>query len=277
LETGIPIRALCCLAALILSGCGSEADDAPAPSATVTEGPVDPSFYAGDVAFRVVEPIAVGGRDVPLTLYLGLSPQSETRLAVKSFVDLRPLQKALPDIVSGTMEATCQLGLDVRLDRVEADGNRVRGWGTVVAHLYRCPDRGTEQERRGMRLLSQTIDVVAVATAGIERDCAVFHLEELELSPKGLLGRLADLFGVTERARVAILDRAASAFAGRPICPEPPDEISWIDPHYVDGGTREIVEGGMGAALSGSVDTSASTLVRLLDLVSKRGILGDVR
>lgn len=277
LRVDIPLKALCCLAALLLSGCGGEAEDAPAPAAAISKGPVDPSYYSGEVTFKIAEPLPVGGRELPLTLYLGLSPQTETRLAVEAFVDLRPLQEALPEIVAGTVVESCGLGLDLDLDRVEAVGKQVRGRGRVVARLYRCSGRGTEEERRGMRLLSQTIDVVAVATAGLEQDCIVFRLEELELSPRGLIGRVADLFGVTERARVAILDRAAEALANRPICPELPEDVAWLDPRYTDGGPREIVDGGMGAALSGSVDASAGTLVRLVDLARSRGILGGVR
>ncbi|HMQ91567.1 MAG TPA: hypothetical protein PKA33_02155 [Amaricoccus sp.] len=277
LRVDLPLKALCCLAALVLSGCGSEAEDAPAPAAAIAKGPVDPNHYAGEVRFKLAEPLPVGGRELPLTLYLGLSPQSATRLAVEAFVDLRPLQQALPEIVAGTVVESCGLGLDLDLDRVEAVGTQVRGRGRAVAHLYRCPGRGTEQERRGMRLLSQTIDVIAVATAGVEQDCIVFRLEELELAPKGLIGRLADLFGVTGRAREAILDRAGEALASRPICPDLPEDVAWLDPRYTDGGPREIGDGGMGAALSGSVDASAGSLVRLVDLARSRGILGGVR
>jgi hypothetical protein len=276
-RAGIAVRALSCVAALALSACGSDADDAPAQSATATEGPVEPSFYSGDVRFRIAETLEVGGREVPLTLFLGLSSQSDTRLGVEAFIDLRRLQTALPAIVLGTVEASCGLGLDVELDHAEADGQNVRAWGTVHAHLYRCPGRGTEQERRGMRLLTQSIDVVAVATAGIERDCVAFRLVDLNLSPKGLIGRVANLFGVTERARATILERATAALASNPICPELPEGFARLDPRYTEGGPREIGEGGMGAALKGSVDTSAGTLISLLELVKARGIVGAVR
>jgi hypothetical protein len=50
-----------------------------------------------------------------------------------------------------------------------------------------------------------------------------------------------------------------------------------LDPHYVAGGPREIGEGGVGAALSGSVDASAGTVIRLLAVLRARGILGEVR
>jgi hypothetical protein len=271
------VQAFSCVVALVLSACGSDAGDAPAQTATAPQGPAEPSFYSGDVRFRIAETLELGGQEVPLTLFLGLSSQSDTRLGVEAFIDLRPLQEALPDIASGPLEASCRLGLDVELDRAEADGQNVRAWGTVHASLYRCPGRGTEQERRGMRLLTQSIDVVAVATAGIERDCVVFRLADLDLSPKGLIGRVANWFGVTERARAAVLKRATAALASNPVCPGLPDELARLDPRYTEGGPREIGEGGMGAALSGSVDTSAGTLISLLELAKARGIVGAVR
>ena len=263
--------------ALTISGCTGAPDVARTPSAVVSQGLVDPTFYAGDVSFKITEAFAVGERDVPLTLFLGLSSQTETRLAVEAFVDLRPLQEALPEIVSGSVEPSCSLGIDIDLDHAEAEGRTVRAWGTAQARLYRCPGRGTEGERRGARLLTQNIGFIAVASAELEQDCVFFRLVDLDLTPNGLIGRIVSLLGVTDRVRAAILERGAARLSENPICPELPDELSLFDPRYSEGGLREIGDGGMGAALSGSVDTSAVTLIGLLSLMKARGAVGEAR
>jgi hypothetical protein len=263
--------------ALALVGCGGEADDATRNRAPVTRAPVDPATYAGDVALKTAQTYRVGDTNLPFTLYVGLSPASETRLAVKAFVDLRPLQTELPAIASRSIDASCSLALDFDVDDAVAERETVRASGSVLATLYRCRSHDTENEHRGMRLWSQRIDFVAAATAGIERDCVAFRLADLDLRPRGLIGGVATLIGLTERARVAILDRGGAFLKDNPVCPKLPETLVMLDPQYVTGGLREIGDGGVGAALSGSVDASAGTVIRLLAELRTRGILGEVR
>jgi hypothetical protein len=260
-----------------LVGCGGEADEATMERAPVTRAPVDPATYAGDVAFEIARSYSLGGTDIPFTFYVGLSPETETRLAVRAFVDLRPLQTELPVVASRPIDANCSLRLDFDVDDAVADRETVRATGSVLATLYRCQGRGTEDERRGMRLWSQRIDFVAAATAAVEQDCVAFRLTDLDLRPRGLIGGVATLIGLTERARIAMLDRGGTLLENNPVCPDLPDTLVMLDPHYVAGGPREIGEGGVGAALSGSVDASAGTVIRLLAVLRARGILGEVR
>lgn len=196
---------------------------------------------------------------------------------VNAFVDLRELQQRLPQLASRTITASCGVDLDVDLDQAFADGDQVRATGTVRARLYRCKNKGTEDESRGMRLLSPRIGVDATATAVIEGKCVKFNLTDIELDPQGAIGGIADVFGLTERVRTAILEKSRSYLAENPVCPRLPENLAVLNPEYVDGGPREIGEHGMGVALSGSVDTSAGTLLTLLELVKKRGIVGGVR
>jgi hypothetical protein len=262
--------------ALALAGCG-EAEEAAAERAPLTRAPVDPATYAGDVAFEIDRTYRLGGKEMPFTFYLGLSPQSETRLAVNAFVDLRPLQAELPALASRPLDATCSLRLDFDVDDAVAEGETVRATGSVLATLYRCPGRGTEDEQRGIRLWSQRIDFVAAAAASVERDCVAFRLTDLDLRPRGLIGGVATLIGLTERARAAILDRSGTLLRANPVCPDLPETLGMLDPHYAGGGLREIGDGGLGAALSGSVDASAGTVIGLLAALRTRGILGAER
>ncbi len=264
-------RACVAAVALLLSGCGDAADDAGEAYRVDFGAAPDPGSYAGEVDFRVAGTLRAEGREIPIELLAGLAPEAGTRLGVNAFVDMRHLQQALPDLLTRPVEASCGLGLDLRFDGAEAQAAEVRARASVDARVYRCARRGTEQERRGIRFLTQTIDVEATLGTALVDDCIEFRLAELELEPKGLIGRLATLFGVTERARAAILARVGETLRENRICPDFPPGIALFDPRFSTLALREIGEGGMGAALAGSIDLSAEKLVELLKLADARG------
>lgn len=264
------LRACVVAAALVLSGCGGAGDDRAVSRGVDFGAAVDPSAFAGEVTFRIAETLPAKGRDVPFELFLGIAPETRTRLVANALVDLRHLQAVLPDLLTGAIEPSCGLGLDLRFVGAEAVGEAVRARASADARVYRCRQRGTEAERRGGRLLSQTIDVDATLSAGLESGCMAFRLVDLDLKPKGVLGGLATLFGVTERARSAILAKARTVLAENPVCPDLPPALELLDPRFATAGLRQIGEGGIGASLSGSVDAGAATLVDLLVLVEAR-------
>ena len=262
------LRAAVCSVALALVGCGGEANDAADRRAVDRTGPVDSALYAGDVTFRIPEALATPRGDIPFTLYLGLVPQAETRLGARGVLDLRDLQSALPDLLSVPVEPSCALGLDVDFQDAEAEGEAVRAQATVVARLYRCRERGTAEERRGGRLFTQTIDVAAKISANAVGECVAFRLVELELDPRGLLGGLATLLGVTERARAGILAQARDVLSENPVCPDLPEALARLDPRFTRIGLVEVGNGGVGVALAGDVELGAQTLLDLLLLPS---------
>ncbi|MDV7143680.1 hypothetical protein R3X27_13420 [Tropicimonas sp. TH_r6] len=258
---------------LMLYGCGGSAEDSDAADFAISGTPVPPESFSGALSLRVADSFATkDGTDLPLALYLGLEPKTETRLGINAFLDLREIQRALPDLLSGKVEADCGLDLDIDFKGAAAEEKSVRAKGTVEATLYRCRDRDTAEERRGLRLLSQTIDFEAVASASLLEDCISVQLADLELEPQGLLGGVADLFGVTKSARSAILAAAETKLAENPICPDLPKAIRQLDPDFSEAGLREIGEGGLGAALSGSFDLRAANIVELLSLAQANGI-----
>lgn len=265
--------------ALALSGCRGTADDVKAPRAVDLGSPVDAAAHAGDVEFRIIDSFAAGQREVPLALFLGLTPGSGTRLAANALIDLRALQGELPELLTGTLDPSCGLGLDVNFEEAEAAGSVIEARAAVDARLYRCKGRGTEGEARGGRLLTESIDVVARITGGLEGDCIAFRLEDLDLAPRGLVGRLASLFGVTERVRIAILAKARATLAENPVCPELPDVIAPLAPAFTSFVLQEIGTGGIGAAASGSVDLASERLLRVLAAAeaSGKGAAGTAR
>ena len=270
-ERGMIAKASAFAAALALGGCFVASDDEQPRAAVDHVATVDPASYAGDVKYRIAETFPAKSWEIPFEAYLGLAPETQTRLGGKFFVDLRHLQSAVPDLLTGALEPSCALGLDLRVEGAEADGDIIRAHASTDARVYRCRQRGTEEERRGVQFLTQTFDIEATLGASLDGACIVFRLDDLDLDPKGLLGGLATLFGVTERARAAILEKARTTLTENPVCPDLPLALALLNPRFPEASIREIGNGGIGAALSGSVDLSAARIVELLALVDQGG------
>lgn len=260
-----------CATLLVLSACGGAAENARARATVDPDAPLQASLHAGEVEFRIANSFTARERDLPFTLYLGMSEAAGTRITTNAFVDLRDLQATLPDILSGTLAPACGLELDVGFQNAEADGDLIRARAVVDAHVHRCRNRGTESEERGARLLTQTIDVAGTIGGSLEGRCIALRLVDLDLEPRGFLGALATFLGVTDRARDALLARTRLILSESPICPQLPEPLALLDPRFDSFTLREIDAGGIGVAIPGSIDLSAAALVKLLARVDAQG------
>lgn len=269
MATGPAFRAWVVASALALPGCSGTAEDVAATRTIEPGSVVDATTYAGDVAFRMIDTFSAGDRDVPLELFLGLSPGSGTRLAANALIDLRALQHELPELLTGVLEPSCALDLDVNFEGAEAAGQSIEARANVDATFYRCRNRGTEEEARGRRLFGEAIDVRARIGGDLAGDCIEFRLEDLDLAPQSLVGRIASLFGVTERVRAAVNAQARATLSENPVCPDLPEAILSLAPEFTSFSLHEIGSGGMGATASGSVDLAADKLLRVLAIASE--------
>ncbi len=266
--------------ALSVSGCG--ADEAPETSRVepkavqmaVDRGTgIDPASYAGDIAFKVPVDLPIEDETLSFVLYAGLDAVTETRLGANVFVDLRSIQLRLPDLVSGVLDETCGHEIAINLIETEAKGDLVRARGTVRAKLFSCDPSDPAGEKQGFRWLTQNVDAIATAKADVRGGCIEFSLLDLELDPRGVLGGAANMFGLTDIARSVVLEETEKFLAENLVCPALPGELSALSPNFSAAGVREIGDGGIGVALSGSVDTSAKTIISLLALVDESGML----
>lgn len=263
-NSGVTFLAWATAAVLTLSACAGVADD------DILGGRVDPSVqvdrsaFAGNVTFSFSETLPLDERQIPLSIGVGLTPISQTRLGARAFADLRHIQLALPELLTGSFDPSCRLGIDVRFDGAEARAETVRASGSADVRLYACRQRGDAPVRRGALLVTQTIDIGATVVAGLEAGCVVFRLEDLAIAPRGFLGGLATALGVTERSRVALRAKTETILSENPVCPELPPSLQSLDLQFASAGLREIGQAGIGAALSGSVDLNAATIVEIL-------------
>lgn len=225
------------------------------------------------MALKIPADLPIEDAKIPIVIYGGLSAETDTRLKVNAFVDLRSVQSRLPELASGVFYETCKNELALSLRELAADGDTVRARGRVRAKLFSCNRRDPDNEQQGLHWLTQDVDVVASAKATVADQCIHFNLVELELDPLGFLGGIANLFGLANLARSAILEEAEKYFAENAVCPEFPSELTSLSPSFKSGGVREIGDNGIGAALSGSVDTSASTMISLLTLMEQHHLV----
>jgi hypothetical protein len=265
---------------LSLSGCGE--DEAPAPdpvdpqvvrAAAERGAGIDPANYAGDVSLKIPANLPIGNLTLPFVLYGGLSAVTETRLGVNAFLDLRLVQVRLPELVSGVLEDTCEREIALNLIEADAEGDLVRARGNVRARFFFCDRSDPAGEKHGTLWLSQNVDAIATAKATVRDQCIEFSLMDVKLDPHGFLGAVAHLFGLTELARSVILEEGERFLSENPVCATLLEELSTLSPSFSGGGAREIGDGGIGAALSGSIDTSAATIISLLALLKESGVV----
>lgn len=281
MSSGLKIRAIAFGSLFaVLPSCGGNAQDQANETGLSGQGGVvnasaikaaaiDPSTYAGRIQVKLDSQVSIRDMPVPLPVYAGLEEAGPTRLRLRAFVDLRDLQFMAPDILTGPLEESCNRQIYLEIKNISANGESVRVEGTTRAQFSRC----TRNQEPGLRYFGTTVDTVAVGKAAIEDQCLYFTLEDIELDPRGLVGGAANIFGITNRIRTAVLEIAGEFLSANPICLPLPESFSVLDPNYQSGGTREIFPGGMGGAIVGSVDVSAETLVTLLAGLQDRGVL----
>ncbi|WP_217354292.1 hypothetical protein [Ruegeria arenilitoris] len=230
---------------------------------------IDPATYAGRFQMKLTKEVPLRDIPVPFTVYSGLEEASPTRLRIRAFMDLRGLQEKAPQILTGPLEESCKRQIYVEVRNVTAIGDTVKIEGSARAQFTRCNRR----EEPGLRYFGATVDAVAVAKAEVKGQCLTFSIEDVDLNPRGFIGFISNLFGLTNRINDAVLDKGGEFLAANPVCPPLPEEFTVLDPIYESGGTREIAPGGMGAAVVGSADVSAETIVKVLGGLKELGVL----
>lgn len=228
---------------------------------------------AEEVAFAVQDVLTAKTTRLPYTVYLRFRDITETRMGLDVFADLRSIQDAAPLLLSQVVDETCKRKLAVAISEVTAQDQSISVRGQFQAKFYACDTSDPAVHYRGVLLFGQNVNFFATARADARRSCVSARLVNVDLDALGFVGATAELFGLIDLAERVIIEQAEDILSQNPVCPKLPPELSSLEPRLTAGSIEEIGDGGVGAGLSGSVDTSAGTILDLVRLMRDRGVL----
>jgi hypothetical protein len=227
---------------------------------------------AQQVDFEVDEILRAGDFQLPYRLNLELSAAAPTRVGVNALLDLREIQKAVPErLADNALVDSC--GLQVRLDGLSilADGEAIALDSLLGITRFDCGRVSKNDFRRGDQLATFSAKLSAVVSVELRDNCSYLEIPDLTLSaPESTRDRLLQENTLSE-VKNFLLAAIDFVLSETPLCPELPEELASLDPSYYKGGPREIGEGGLGVGLTGSVDVSPSTIIDVLLVLQREG------
>jgi len=228
---------------------------------------------AEDITVGTSQDVMIGARAVPVDLALRLMDIGPTRISIESVLDLRPVQEALvAELTRTTFVDTCIAEISVTDALAEADDTALTLGGRIEAKVFRCRDRDTGTPERGRQLFDGSIIVGAAASAEYRNDCLHFRLLDLKLTPERLAER-AEESDAIERVRDIFFEKTDTLLQNNPVCPGLPPELASLKPSYDAGGTQELGDGGIGLTFRGSIDASTETIIDILQVLQRKGVL----
>lgn len=233
-----------------------------------------PPAWAQRVGLQFSETLTVEKSEVAYTLDLLLSAVSPTRIGVEALLDLRDLQRQLPELLAG-LPLVDNCGARITLQRIDANAREaiVIVTGRLDVELFSCDRIAPTAWHRGTLEVANEVEIQAELSAELEGPCVVFRLHDVARSLPGSLPEVATGTGRREAARALLIEAVGLMLEDSPICPELPPDLEILDPAYESGSPSEIGDGGLGIALRGSIDVSTSTIVEILRLLQVRGVV----
>lgn len=233
-------------------------------------GPSD----AQQVDFQINESFMAGDMELPYVLDLGLKSVAPTRVGVEALLDLREVQKTLPEtLAEQALIDNC--GLQIRLDNLSivADENAIALDSLLGVTRFDCGRVSKQDFRRGDQRSTFSAKLTAVVSVELRNKCAYFKIPDLTLSaPEADREQLLEANTLAE-VKSFLLTALDLILSETPICPELPEELASLDPSYDTGGPQEIGDGGLGVIFIGSVDVSPSTIIDVLLVLQRKGVI----
>ncbi|WP_170335597.1 hypothetical protein [Ruegeria arenilitoris] len=229
---------------------------------------------AQQVNFVIDAKLPVRDTELPYTLDLNLTAAAPTRIGVGALLDLREIQKTVPEqLADNAIIDNC--GLQVRLDdlNLKAENDAIGLDGDVTITIFECSRTGERDFHRGEQKRAILANMSTEATVELRDNCAYFKLIDLTLTaPEAQREQLLqdDTLESVKELTLAAVDLVLNE---TPLCPELPAELASLDPVYDKGGPREIGEGGLGVFLDGSVDFSPSTILDILTVLQQQELI----
>lgn len=229
---------------------------------------------AQQVDFVVDATLPVRDTELPYTLDLNLAAVAPTRIGVGALLDLREIQKTVPErLADNAIVDNC--GLQVRLDDLSfgAQGDAIDLDGDVTITIFECSRTSERNFQRGEQKKALLANMSTEATVELRDNCAYFKLIDLTLTaPEEQREQLLedDTLDSVKELMLAAVDLVLN---DTPLCPKLPAELASLDPVYDNGGPKEIGEGGLGVFLEGSVDVSPSTILDILTVLQRQELI----
>ncbi|WP_170398395.1 hypothetical protein [Ruegeria arenilitoris] len=229
---------------------------------------------AQQVDFVVDATLPVRDTELPYTLDLNLAAVAPTRIGVGALLDLREIQKTVPErLADNAIVDNC--GLQVRLDDLSfgAQGDAIDLDGDVTITIFECSRTSERNFQRGEQKKAILANMSTEATVELRDNCAYFKLIDLTLTaPEEQREQLLedDTLDSVKELMLAAVDLVLN---DTPLCPKLPAELASLDPVYDNGGPKEIGEGGLGVFLEGSVDVSPSTILDILTVLQRQELI----
>ncbi len=235
-------------------------------------GPHEPE--AQEVNFVFDDFFEAGDSDLPYTLNLDLSAAAPTRVGVNALLDLREIQRRVPEsLADNALIDSC--GLQVKLDglTISANNDAIAIDSLLRVTRFDCGRISKQDFRRGEERNSFSAKLSTVVSVELEDNCAYFKIPDLTLTaPEASRERMLEENTLAE-VKSFLLAAIDLVLSEAPLCPELPDELASLDPNYKTGGPREIGDGGLGVFLSGSLDVSPSTIIDVLLILQREEVI----
>lgn len=232
------------------------------------------SSGAQEVTFVIDATQQVRETELPYKLDLSLTAVAPTRIGVGALLDLREIQKTVPErLADNAIIDNC--GLQVRLDdlSLQALDDAIDLDGDVTITIFECSRTSERDFQRGEQKRAILANMATQATVELRDNCAYFKLIDLTLAaPEEQREQLLE-DDTLESAKELMLAAVDLVLNETPLCPELPPELASLDPTYDNGGPREIGEGGLGVFLEGSVDVSPSTILDILTVLQEQQLI----
>ncbi|WP_170468077.1 hypothetical protein [Ruegeria arenilitoris] len=229
---------------------------------------------AEQVNFLIDASLPVRDTELPYTLDLNLTAAAPTRIGVGALLDLREMQRIVPErLANNAIVDNC--GLQVRLDDLSfnAQGDAIGLDGAVTVTIFECSRTSDRDFQRGEEKRAIAANMSTEATVELRDNCAYFKLIDLTLTaPEAQREQLLE-DDTLESVKELMLAAVGLVLNDTPLCPELPAELASLDPVYDKGGPREIGDGGLGVFLDGSVDVSPSTILDILTVLQQQELI----
>lgn len=226
------------------------------------------------ISFEFEDVAKVHDLEIDYRVDLGLRVLGITRLEIDALLDLRNFQKKLPGILEG--QPILELcGNDTILTDIDivARGADIAVEGELQSIFFRCVRIDEANWQRQAEKSRLDFSVTTAVTSELRDNCVFFRLIDLEVQlPDELAVSVEELQNLA-RVKALLIEAIGLILNEAPFCPDLPPELNALDPLYETAGPQEILDGGIGVAFRGSVNTSASTILGILKALQREGAL----